>query len=80
MKTATATEDDSPVKKIRLSLDLTSEMKKIIEDLAEGYGGSQGEVLRRAIALLKAIKDAEKGGESPALVKRGKITAKLIGY
>lgn len=79
MKIATAEEDD-PVKKIRLSLDVTAKMKRVIEDLADASGTNQGEVLRRAIALLKAVKDAEKNGESAALVKGGKITAKLVGF
>jgi hypothetical protein len=66
--------------KIRLSLDVTPKMKKIIEELAEEAGTNQGEILRRAIALLSAVKNAEMRGESAALVKAGKVTAKLVGF
>jgi len=68
-----------PDVKIRLSLDLNPEMKAILEGLAAKVGGSQSEVLRRAIALLKTIKDAEAQGETPALIKDGKIIAKIVG-
>ena len=60
------------MKKIRLSLDLTPAMKDILEKLAEENGVSQGEVLRFGIALYKAVKDGQKQGEYPAMLKDGK--------
>ena len=78
-KSPTIRDSERP-RKIRLSLDVTPEMKKIIEDLAERAGTNQGEVLRRALALFFAAKQAEADGESVALVKKGKITAKLVGF
>lgn len=68
------------MKKIRLSLDLTPEMKAILEKLAEDRGINQGEAIRRGLALLKAVSDAEKDGEYPALVKDGKVVARLVGF
>jgi hypothetical protein len=68
------------MKKIRLSLDVTEDMYDIIEGLGEAQGISKGEVLRRAIALFKAVKEAEKRGESAALVKGQKIAARLVGF
>jgi len=63
-----------------MSLDLTPAMKAIIDDLARQEGATRSEVLRRAIALLKAIKDAQKKGESPVLVDReGNVTARIVG-
>ena len=67
-------------KKIRLSLDVTPKMKQIIENLANEAGTNQGEILRRAIALLRAVKTAEAQGESVALVKNNVVTAKLVGF
>jgi Arc/MetJ-type ribon-helix-helix transcriptional regulator len=68
------------LERIRMSLDLTPAMKAIIDDLARQEGASRSEVLRRAIALLKAIKDAQKKGEQPVLVDReGHVTARLVG-
>jgi len=68
------------MKKIRLSLDLTPEMKVLLERLAEESGVDQGEILRRAIALFNTAKQAEAAGESIATVKDGKIVARLIGF
>lgn len=66
--------------KIRLSLDVTPEMKAIIEGLAESSGQSQAEVLRKAVGLLKAAKDAEPRGLDVALVdKEGKLDTRLVG-
>lgn len=67
-------------KKIRLSLDLTPDFKAILEKLADTGGTDQGEVIRRAILVFKAIKEGEKNGEFPALVKDGKIVARLVGF
>ena len=67
-------------KKIRLSLDLTPDMKALLEKLASDMGTNQGEIIRRAVILFKAIKDREKKGESPALVKDGKIVVRLVCF
>jgi hypothetical protein len=64
---------------IRLSLDLTPEMKQIVDTLAEISGITQSEVLRRSIGLLKLAKEGEKKGESLALVKNDRVVAKLVG-
>ncbi len=69
------------VKKIRLSLDVTPPMKEIIEELASEMGTNQGEVLRRAIALLRAAKKVEKDGEQLCATKDGKtVSCKLVGF
>ncbi len=69
------------VKKIRLSLDVTLPMKEIIEVLASEMGTNQGEVLRRAIALLRAAKKIEKGGEQLCATKDGKtVSYKIVGF
>ena len=68
------------VKKIRMSLDVTPAMKKIIEDLAAPEGITQGEVFRRAIALLRAAQKAKADGEDLVTVKDGEIKCKLIGW
>lgn len=72
--------DEMKSRKIRLSLDLTPAMKKIIEDLAEAEGTTQGEVLRRAIALLKAAKQAERSGRQICTVYKGKIDCRFVGF
>ncbi len=81
MARAQSAEDDlESFERIRMSLDLTPAMKAIIDDLARQEGATRSEVLRRAIALLKAIKDAQQKGESPVLVDReGNVTARIVG-
>lgn len=64
---------------IRVSLDLTSEMKQIVDDLARNAGVSQAELLRRAIGLMKVVKEGEKRGEAVALVKDDQVVARLVG-
>jgi len=67
--------------KVRVTLDLTQQMKEVLDRLATSDGRTQAEVLRRAIALLSAVKTAEQNGEGvPALVKDNKIVAKLVGF
>jgi predicted transcriptional regulator len=65
---------------VRISLDVTPQLKTIIDDLANKNGVPQAMLLRQAIALYKAIKDAQDKGESPALVdEQGKVTVRLLG-
>jgi hypothetical protein len=65
---------------IRVSLDLTPEMKEVIEELARRSGTSQAVTLRNAIALLKLVKDAQDRGETAVLVdKEGNLAARIVG-
>ncbi|MHC9544599.1 MAG: ribbon-helix-helix protein, CopG family [Vulcanimicrobiota bacterium] len=66
-------------KMIRMSLDLTPEMKESVDSLAAAAGINNSELLRRAISLMKAVKEGEKRGESPALVKDNQIVARIVG-
>lgn len=66
-------------KKIRFTLDLTPEMKTAIDELASISGTTQADILRRAIALLRAAKQGEQQGESIAMVKDDKVVARLVG-
>lgn len=68
------------MKKIRLSLDVIPAMKELIETLARDAGINQGEMLRRSIALYRAVKEGEKKGEQVAMVKDGKILYKMVGH
>ncbi|MGH2354495.1 MAG: ribbon-helix-helix protein, CopG family [Chloroflexota bacterium] len=66
--------------RVRVSLDVTPEMKEIIDSLAERSGTTQADVLRRAVALFKVVKDAGEKGEAPALVNTdGEVTTKIVG-
>jgi hypothetical protein len=88
-RTATATAPDLAVikkmlamqaAKIRLSLDVTPEMKEVLDDLTRSEGTTQADVLRRAVALYAAVKKARLAGEGePAIAKNGKVVVKLVG-
>ncbi len=64
---------------VRLSLDLTPQMKQVLDDVARATGSTRAQVLRRALALMKVVVDAKQQQESPALIDgSGKVTARLI--
>ena len=70
---------ESP-ERIRLTVEINTEMKNLIDALVEQTGSSRAEILRRSIALLKTVKDAESSGEYPALIDGdGNVRAKLVG-
>jgi predicted transcriptional regulator len=66
--------------KIRLSLDLTPEMKRILEELAEREGVNQGEILRRAIALFRVAQKERRAGHEIAVIRNGKVAKRLVWY
>lgn len=67
--------------RIRITLDVTRPMKNAIDQLAEQMGTSHADVLRRAVALLYAVKEAELKGEgTAAIAKNGRVVTKLIGF
>jgi hypothetical protein len=76
----TAKAQADALRKIRLSLDVTSEMKAVLDGLALTVGTTQADVLRRAVALYAAVKQAERSGEGEAAIaKDGKVVVKLVG-
>lgn len=65
---------------VRAVLEMSPEMKDVLDDLAAREGITHAELFRRAIALLKTVKDAEDRGEKPALIDgEGHVTARLVG-
>jgi Arc/MetJ-type ribon-helix-helix transcriptional regulator len=65
--------------RIRTTLDLTPEMKALLDRLARRYA-SQADALRHAIYLLNAVKEGEAHGLSAALVAPdGEVKARLVG-
>jgi hypothetical protein len=53
--------------------------RRIIDDLAEGWGLSREEVTRRAFALLLTVQQAEASGLVPALIDaEGQVVSRLV--
>lgn len=76
-----AASEESPPDRIRLTLDVTPQMKEVIDTLADQVGTTQSDILRRAIALLKAVKEAEAKGEGTAAIAKGdRVVVRLVGY
>jgi hypothetical protein len=66
--------------RVRATFVLSPEMQRIIARLAREMGTDEAEVFRRAIGLLKIVKDGQERGESPALVdKHGTVMTEITG-
>jgi predicted transcriptional regulator len=46
--------------KVRLSLQVTDELNRLLEEMAEDAGTTKSDVLRQALALMKAARDGKK--------------------
>ncbi|GEM_PF-461222 len=53
----------------RMSVNLSPEMEKLIDETARTEGISKGEVIRRAFALLKLAETEKKSGKFLAIAK-----------
>jgi len=64
----------------KIVIEVDSVMEHVMKDLTAKVGGSEAEVLRRAICLLKVVKDAEVHNQSVAIISEdNKIVTKLVG-
>jgi hypothetical protein len=65
-------------KKIRLSLDVTSEVYHLIEMIAARHGDSKSDVLRKGIALMKVANEANIMGHDIAIIdKKNKVVSRI---
>lgn len=68
-------------KTIRMSLDLTPQMKATIDDLAARRGVTRSTVLRSAIALLKVATEARERGDELCLTDgAGRLLTRLVTF
>jgi len=68
-----------PTSKIRLSLDLSSDTHELLATLAAGTDYSKADVVRRSITLLSKMIEAEKQGQSLAVVdEKNRVLTKLL--
>ena len=78
---ADALERTEAPEKFRITVDMTAPLKNALDRLAARDGITQAQVLRNAIAVLNAIKEAQaKGDGEAAMVKDGHVTYKLVGF
>lgn len=64
--------------KVRLSLDISPELNKLLEDLAATTGGTKSDVLRKAIALMEVAVDARRRGLKLGLAEKDQTLATEI--
>ena len=66
--------------KVRISLDVSSDVSNRLEALADEIDGTKSEVLRRAIVLMEVVVEARKSGKRVGIAdSSGKLTTEFIG-
>lgn len=66
--------------KIRLTLDVSQELNRTLEELAEQTGSTKSDLLRRAIALMEVAVDAKQKGQNLTVSdKQDKVVTKIVG-
>lgn len=71
---------NAKAEKVRLSLDLSPELNRKLEELASKIHGNKSDVLRKAIALMEVAVDArEKGNKFGIAAKDQELKTEIIG-
>jgi predicted transcriptional regulator len=66
--------------KVRLSLQVSQELNKTLEDIADSTGANRTDVIRQALALMKVAHAAKKEGKHLGLVADArKLDTEIIG-
>jgi metal-responsive CopG/Arc/MetJ family transcriptional regulator len=66
--------------KVRLNLQLSSELNDALEEIVDDTGTSRSEVIRQALALMKVAHGAKKQGRHIGLVSDPKkLETEIIG-
>jgi hypothetical protein len=76
----TSPERGKQPEKVRITLDLSPEMNRTLEELVTTSGTSKSDILRKAIALIEVAMDARSRGQSLALSdKEDRVVTKIVG-
>jgi hypothetical protein len=66
--------------KIRLNLQVSEQLNKDLEEMAETTGSNRTEVIRQALALMKVAHKARREGRHLGLVSdQSKLDTELVG-
>ena len=80
MATTRSRRDGGEKERIRLSLDVSPELNRLIEDLAERTDGTKSDVLRRAIALMDVAVRANESGKRVGIADTDQgLTTEFVG-
>jgi predicted transcriptional regulator len=65
---------------VRLSIDLSPSLDRVLEDLATRMGTTKAEVLRKGIALVEVAADAKAAGKKIGVADRAdQLTREIVG-
>jgi hypothetical protein len=80
MKQPTSPERGKQPDKVRITLDLSPEMNRTLEEIVVKTGTSKTDVLRKAIALIEVAMEGRAKGQSLALSdKDDRVVTKIVG-
>ncbi len=66
--------------KVRLSLDISSEMNELLEKLADLTGGTKSDVLRKAITLMEVAVEAKRNGKKFGIAEKDQpLATEIVG-
>ncbi|MFD2182637.1 hypothetical protein [Rhodoplanes azumiensis] len=69
-----------PQDKVRLNLQVSSELNQMLETIAEDTGTQRSDVIRQALALMKVAHDAKRRGKHIGLVSDpDKLETEIVG-
>jgi predicted transcriptional regulator len=69
-----------PAEKVRLSLQVSQELNRTLEDIAESTGTNRTDVIRQALALMMVAHSAKKEGRHLGIVSDArKLDTEIIG-
>jgi predicted transcriptional regulator len=67
--------------KVRLSLQVSDELNRLLEEMADDAGITKSDVLRQALALMKAARDGRKQQRHLGLVSDPrKLDTEIVGF
>lgn len=80
VETASALEESTAGEKVRLSLDVSPQLNKVLEDLAKRTGRSKSDVLRQAIALIQVASNAKREGKKIGIAEESdQLSTEIVG-
>jgi metal-responsive CopG/Arc/MetJ family transcriptional regulator len=66
--------------KVRMNLQVSSELNDLLEEIAGSTGSNRSEVIRQALALMKAAHDAKQKGKHIGIVTDAtKLDTEIVG-
>jgi predicted transcriptional regulator len=68
------------MEKVRLNLQVSSELNSALEEIADNSGSTKTDVIRQALALMKVAHNAKKNGKHLGLVTDvNKLDTEIVG-